>query len=97
MQRRPHQIAARLCQPFGQRFGSAGFRADVLVAILIGQDLIPAHKPELVHVLRPQPPMVGFALQVMAIIAAIGALNFHTSYYILPKQTAGLRTGPSIY
>jgi hypothetical protein len=58
--------------------------------VLIGQRLVPANQAKLFDVLRPQPPMVGLAFQVKAVVAAIWALNFHTSIYILPKQTKSI-------
>ncbi len=81
---RTHQVSAGLRQPLGERFGRARFRTDVLEPVLIGKLLVPADQAELFGVHRAQPPMIGFAFQVQAVVAAIGALNFHTSYYILP-------------
>ena len=63
----------------------------MLVSGQIRELLIPAEQAELLGVQRPQPPVVRLAFQVQAVVAAIRALNFHTLFYILPKQTKGFR------
>ena len=63
----------------------------MFVAIHIGQLLVPTHQLEFLGILRPQPPMVGLAFQVQAVVAAIGVLNFHNFYYILPRRAKKLR------
>lgn len=52
----------------------------------VGELLVPTDQTELFRVDGPKPPMIRLAFQVQAVVAAIWALNFHTSYYILPKQ-----------
>lgn len=59
----------------------------MLIAFHIRKLLIPPYQAELLGVLWTQPPVICKAFQIKAIIAAIWALNFHTSIYILPKQS----------
>jgi hypothetical protein len=51
----------------------------VLVSILIREQIIPSQQSELIHIGWPQPPMVGFAFRIQAVIALVWAANLHTS------------------
>jgi hypothetical protein len=51
----------------------------MLIAFHVGELLVPSHQEELLGLLRPEPPMICFAFKVKAVVAAIRALNFHTS------------------
>ena len=51
----------------------------MLIAFHVGELLVPTYQEELFGLLRPEPPMICFAFKVKAVVAAIWALNFHTS------------------
>ena len=67
----------------------------MLIAFRIGELLIPPHQVELFGVLRPQPPVVRLAFQIKAVVAAIWALNFHTSFFTSRSSQKGLCFSPS--
>jgi hypothetical protein len=65
----------------------------MLIAFHVGELLVPTHQEELFGLGRAEPPMICFAFKVKAVVAAIRALNFHTSitsFQGLPRGSASL-------
>ena len=50
----------------------------MFIALQVGELLVPSDETEPLGILRPQPPVISFAFQVQAVVAAIRVLNFHT-------------------
>ena len=71
-------VHARLCHPLRKCFCSAGFRADVFIIFHIRQGSVPTQEREVLAVWLAQPPVIGFALQVQAIVASVWRVYFHT-------------------
>jgi hypothetical protein len=75
--RGPRNVRARLCHPLRKRFCSAGFRADVFIAFHIREGSVPTQEYEILTAWLAQPPMIGFALQVQAMVALVWRAYFH--------------------
>jgi hypothetical protein len=75
--RGPRSVRAQLCHPLRKRYCSAGFRADVFIAFHIREGSVPTQEYEILTAWLAQPPMVGFALQVQAMVALVWRAYFH--------------------